>query len=80
MSAVSALVTSARQVSLRCPRGQFVFVAYVRRIPFVAGAHPYTVLWPRGDAVGQLDASSPGLHCPAELWTRTICVAGLVHV
>jgi hypothetical protein len=43
MSNVSALVTRTRHVSLRWPAGQLVFVAYVRRIPFRAGAHPYTV-------------------------------------
>jgi hypothetical protein len=71
MSAVSAFVTSARHVSFSWPLGQAVLVVNVRSTPFEALAQPYTVLWPRGDAVVQLLASWPGLHFPAAVWTRT---------
>jgi hypothetical protein len=78
-SAASAFVTSARHVSLRWPRGQFLFVRYVRRIPFDGRAQPYTVRWPRGESTVQLVARSPGLHRPAAVWTRTTFVPTAEH-
>lgn len=79
MSELWLLLTNARQASLRCPCGQARFAVYVRRTPFGALAHPYTVRWPRGSAVDQLVASSPTLHCPTRDWIRTTFVAGDVH-
>jgi hypothetical protein len=78
-SAASAFVTSARHVSLRWPRGQFLFVRYVRRIPFEGRAQPYTVLWPRAESTTQFVARSPGLHLPLATWMRTTFVPTAEH-